>query len=76
MAKFDLEYVGAERLAQDMEYDVRRDLRLDRLKSYAWRFRKIWSIALNTLRENNLIPLEERQRQVLIFFRREIDFWQ
>ena len=73
MEKYDLEYVGAVRVASDMEYDKRRDLRLCRHRSFAWRWRQRWAVAVKALREQNNITLQERQRKVLIF-RSENDF--
>ena len=67
MEKYDLEYVGAVRVASDMEYDKRRDLRLCRHRSFAWRWRQRWAVAVKALREQNNITLQERQRKVFIF---------
>ena len=70
MQTLEVELVGARRLAEDTAYDTRQDLRVSRHKVFAWRFRRRWKIALDRLRENAYVPLEERRAMAPNFFGR------
>ena len=67
MKKMETELVGAQRLAEDMDYDTREDLTVSRHRDYAYRFRKRWNITLDRLREHAVVSLQERQQKVPIF---------
>ena len=70
MQTLEVELVGARRLAEDTAYDTRQDLRVSRHKVFAWRFRRRWKIALDRLRENAYVPLDERREKASNFFTR------
>ena len=70
MQTLEVELVGARRLAEDTDYDTRQDLRVSRHRAFAWRFRRRWKIALERLRENAYVPLEERREKASNFFTR------
>ena len=67
MSKFDHELVGAQRVLNDMDYDLRQDVRLPRHRSFAFRFRKRWQISLHSLKDRGDIPMETKRAKVIFF---------